>query len=215
MMDKRPRKELIDGLRDSLRNFEERYDRSEWEHFQRPNKRRNTVPLFVKLAGIAASLFLMVYAAVLVLPILDRPDDTGKDIQKEVPRSLGKTEQSPIDTLAVDTVTQGIVPSTQETTGFPDPMSAEEAIIHEETGSRKGVAPIENAGSMPNSMALERPLKAVPLQTVHLANEFGGNRQRLPPKAESSMPLSFTGVGRLVSSRMELGEITVDGRSGG
>src|SRR3546814_6425275 len=106
----------------------------------------------------------MVYAAVRVLPMLDRPDDTGKDIQKEVPRSLGKTEQSPIDTLAVDTVTQGIVPSTQETTGFPDPMSAEEAIIHEETGSRKGVAPIENAGSMPNSMALERPLKAVPLQ---------------------------------------------------
>src|SRR3546814_4564967 len=109
--------------RDSLRNFEERYERSKWEHFQRQNKRRNTVPLFVKLAGIAASLFLMVYAAVRVLPMLDRPDDTGKDIQKEVPRSLGKTEQSPIDTLAVDTVTQGIVPSTQETTGFPDPMS--------------------------------------------------------------------------------------------
>src|SRR3546814_19553893 len=92
-------------------------------------------------------------------------------------------------------------PSTKDTTVFPDPVSAEEAINHEETGSRKGVAPIENAGSMPNSMALERPLKAVPLQTVHLAKEFGGNSKRLHRKADRSLRLSFPGVGRLVRDR--------------
>src|SRR5690606_39963833 len=110
MMDKRPRKELIDGLRDSLRNFEERYDRSEWEHFQRQRnkRRRKPIPLFVKLAGIAASLFLMVYASVRILPLLDFTDDAGKHIPSEVTSPQKEPEQENPDSLVVDSIAKSI-----------------------------------------------------------------------------------------------------------
>ncbi|HWK56281.1 MAG TPA: hypothetical protein VNQ80_03015 [Parapedobacter sp.] len=117
-MDKRPRKELIDGLRDSLRNFEERYDRSEWEHFQRQRnkRRRKPIPLFVKLAGIAASLFLMVYASVRILPLLDFTDDAGKHIPSEVTSPQKEPEQENPDSLVVDSIAKSIEEEqTQET----------------------------------------------------------------------------------------------------
>ena len=110
-MDKRPKKELIDGLRDSLRHYEERYDRAEWEHFQqqRHARRRKPIPLVVKLAGIAASLFLMVYASVQVLPLLNNGDDAGKRAPSEAPHlpKDGNRLLRP-DSLDVDSATQAV-----------------------------------------------------------------------------------------------------------
>ncbi|MFB2120008.1 hypothetical protein [Parapedobacter sp. 2B3] len=112
-MDKRPKKELIDGVRDSLRNFEERYDRSEWEHFQQRRKKkcRKPVPLFVKLAGIAASLFLMVYASVRILPLLNLVEDHRKHVPTEVPQQREgpkEKEQGQPDSLAADSLVQPV-----------------------------------------------------------------------------------------------------------
>lgn len=117
-MDKRPRKELIEGLRDSLRDFEERYDRSEWENFQqqRNKTRRKRVPLFVKLAGIAASLFLVVYGSVRILPLLDHAENDRKHEPTAVPH------QSKPDSLNVDSL-----------------ASVHEAIVREREGSEPTV----------------------------------------------------------------------------
>ena len=105
MMDKRPRKELIDGIRDFLKDFEEPYDRREWEHFRRQRKstHRKPVPLFVKLAGIAASLFLMVYASVRFLPFFEGDDEPNA--LKEAPPPSSETAQQNRDTLTVDSIT--------------------------------------------------------------------------------------------------------------
>lgn len=105
-MDKREKKELITGIRDFLRDVEEPYDHSEWEHFQRQRrkKRRRGIPLFVKLAGIAASLFLMVYASVKFLPLLERADRTKEPVLKQAPWPVGDADGKKKDSIVIDSM---------------------------------------------------------------------------------------------------------------
>lgn len=113
-MDRKPKSELIAGIKDSLREFEVPYDHREWIHFQqrRKQRQRKTVPLFVKLAGIAASLFLMVYASVKLLPLISQdevlrpakpaltlqrppnPVDPKQDLIDSIVPSVGAAERS-------------------------------------------------------------------------------------------------------------------------
>src|SRR5690606_21294207 len=96
------------------------YDRSEWEHFQqhRNGKRRKPIPLFVKLAGIAATLVVVVYASVRVLPLLDRADDVGEQIPSEVPRPHPRPDQGKeqADSLTVDSLVKPTEEQTREST---------------------------------------------------------------------------------------------------
>lgn len=166
-MDKRPRKELIDGLRDSLRNFEERYDRSEWEHFQqhRNGKRRKPIPLFVKLAGIAAMIIVMVYASVRVLPLLDRTDDDVKHTTSEVYRPRfdnGKEEH--VDSPTVDSLVQPVEEETVDVavqTGHTvvwEQMPRREAYIVGPRPHRKVITRIETNAPIFRSSENQRPI---------------------------------------------------------
>ncbi|MEC3881398.1 hypothetical protein [Parapedobacter sp. 10938] len=178
MMDKRPRKELIDGLRDSLRNFEERYDRSEWEHFQqhRNGKRRKPVPLFVKLAGIAVALVVVVYASVRVLPLLDRTDDAGKHTPSEVPHPRPDEGKEQADSLTVDSLVTPTEGQTRESTNVPTAQSentiiqtrnsmVSDLIPREEVGNtgahqhRKAIARVETNAPIVCSPANQRPAR--------------------------------------------------------
>ncbi len=179
MMDKRSRKELIAGIRDSLGNFEERYDRSEWERFQRQrkNKHRNPVPLFVKLAGIAASLFLMVYASVRFLPFFEGDDDAGKPMPKVMPHLPKENKQEAPDTLAVDSmmpVVRRDIRDVHDSAGppvarqHPFPLAApirnDDGAVREEADIRKVATHIGNTGALAGPSAKGQPLKRVPLQ---------------------------------------------------
>lgn len=111
MMDKRPRKELIDSMREKLRNFEEPYDPSEWAYFKKYRRRKckKPIPLFVRLAGIAAALVVVVYASVQVLPLLDRSDEAGERSVKDslrTPSDLRKEQAVP---PAVDSITEPVI----------------------------------------------------------------------------------------------------------
>lgn len=110
MMDKRPRKELIDSMREKLRNFEEPYNRSEWEYFKqhRNERRKKPVPLFVKLAGIAAALVVVVYASVHVLPLLDRSEEAGKQSVKDSLRTPSDLGNEQAVSQAVDSITEPV-----------------------------------------------------------------------------------------------------------
>lgn len=115
-MDKRPRKELIDSMREKLRNFEEPYDRSEWEYFKqhRNKKHKKPVPLFVKLAGIAAALVVVVYASVQVLPLFDRSDVAGKHILKDRQPTQPHMGNEQADSQSVDSVIKPVNEETPE-----------------------------------------------------------------------------------------------------
>ena len=108
MMDKRDKKELITGIRDFLGDFEEPYNPEEWKHFQRHRKKkqRRPIPLFVKLAGIAASLFLVVYASMKYLPLLEGIDKTKNPMPKQAPKPVGEVERK--DSIRIDSVSRGI-----------------------------------------------------------------------------------------------------------
>lgn len=183
-MDKRSRKELIDGIRDSLRDYREPYDRSEWEHFQqrRKNRHRKPIPLFIKLAGVAASLFLMVYASVRFLPFSEADDAVNKTIPKEVPRPLAEEEQEAVDTLTADSIVPTDTPKISETARVPEAqigidqpsglIPGEETNIHGAYNGGKIAAPIENVETLAHSIAIGRPLKAGSLQTASLRVHF-------------------------------------------
>lgn len=105
MMDKKPKKELIDGIKDILKDIDEPYHPREWEHFQRQRKgrKRKPIPLFIKLAGIAASMCLIVYASVKIIPFLDRSPKTDTMVKKQIQNpSPNKNEPQAKDTLALD-----------------------------------------------------------------------------------------------------------------
>ncbi|MBK1439836.1 hypothetical protein JHJ32_07565 [Parapedobacter sp. ISTM3] len=110
MMGKRSKKELITGVRDFLRDFEEPYDHREWERFQRHRKKkqRKPLPLFVKLAGIAASLFLMVYASVKYLPLLDGTDRKETPVPRQTPKLPADINGQREDSITIDSISQGV-----------------------------------------------------------------------------------------------------------
>lgn len=84
-MGKNPKKELIDDIRDFLLDFEESYDDKEWRKFQeyRQVKPKKTIPLYIKLAGIAVSLILVVYASVKISTFLNSTKQTEQSTPNE------------------------------------------------------------------------------------------------------------------------------------
>lgn len=104
-MDKKPKKELIEGIRDFLKDIEEPYDRREWEHFQqqRKSKKRHPIPLFIKLIGAAASLCLVVYASVKIGSFFERKQTTETKVIQQIPHPpSNKEERQTKDTLILD-----------------------------------------------------------------------------------------------------------------
>lgn len=214
-MDKRPKKELIDGIRDSLRNFEETYDRSEWEHFQRQrkNKRRRPIPLFVKLTGIAASLFLIAYASVKYLPFFETRDDADKTIPKEASHPLkGKVPKYP-DSLTVDSVAQIVdkkirasVVAQMGQTREPwlgEVMPAERPVV------RKELTPIEKAYPMADSIIIKRQLSTVPHPTLSLIAELGEARKPIRKRPGKVNRITSPKTRPLLGNGVNLGDIMV------
>ncbi len=213
-MDKRPRKELIDGIRDSLRDFEDRYDRREWELFQRQrkNKRRKPIPLFVKLAGIAASLFLMVYASVKLLPFFERSDGREKTVPREAPHPQKDTAPESIDSLNLDSAAHMVVPdlngttgATDARTGFTPPL---DLMLNDYADTH---IPLENAGSLADSITIDRPLgKIGALQPVSLfVKGSGQHRKSVHTKPGRSTRIDFPKLGPLFDSPVNLNKVTI------
>ena len=192
MMDKRPRKELIDGIRDFFRDFEEPYDHTEWEQFQRlrKSKQRKPVPLFIKLAGVAASLVLMAYASVRLLPFFDGLYETGGKASKERPYRLEGKEQQAKDTLTVDS----LAPSVDDGDHLhekPDGLVPSNRLprVRREEKARpvSVVAPVSNTGLIPDSIAPAQAIKKPALQNIPLAADLGGHRNL--PQTEPARPV--------------------------
>lgn len=108
MMDRKPKKELIEGIRDALRDFEEPYDPKEWEYFQQQRKakikKRKFIPLWVKLTGIAACISFMVYAAVRILPFFNEIHKSGNKAMEQASDSSFAKEHKVTGTVTLDSV---------------------------------------------------------------------------------------------------------------
>ncbi len=218
MMDKKPRKEFIDGIRDFLKDFEEPYDRREWEHFQqqRKNKDRKSIPLAVKLGGIAASLFLMVYASVRFLPLFEGIDGAGKNIPKEISYPSKEKQQQGNDTLTLDSITSAARNHTNYASeGSPKgqtPAARLPDLTREgETGMPKVVAPIGNTGLMSDSATIERAVKMALLQTIPRIPITDLDRQKKLShvKPDKSMRMDFLNLRPLASNRIGFSGIRI------
>lgn len=212
MMDKKPKKELIDGLRDFLRDFEESYDHREWEHFQkrRDRKRRNPIPLFIKLAGVAASLFLVVYASVRFIPFFERIDEKGEKVLKRAASPTEKTEQPGEDTLIVDTVPSAVGSDMQISEGLMGSSGHHrlpDFVGEEEIKMLTVVAPVSNMGLTSDSTAIEQPITKAASKTIPLAREW--ERKLTHIKPDQSRPMNFPDLWPLVDKRISSGDIRI------
>ncbi len=196
-MDKRPRKELIDGLKEILRDFEEPYDHREWSRFQRQRqgKRRGPIPLFLKLSGIAASLFLMVYASVKLLPLLDGLDKSGREVPNVAASSPAPAapQRLPDNARPVDTGTH-----------VGDLRPADEP--------GKGSAPIETLRSAAPSNEIETMSAAEPVAIAPVAvsrQQMATLRGEQLPHTVVSTPLGKQ-VGRAALPRSRLQPLFID-----
>lgn len=179
-MDKRGKKELITGIKDFLRDFEEPYNHGEWKRFERYRKKnkRKPIPLFLKLAGIAASLFVMVYASVKYLPLI------VMDGQQEVPevRPPGETPapEADTDSIKVDTA-------------FIDPLSVVPALPVR--GTERNILPSELAVAMDENTDAVRegqPIAALPARG---AAPVGNDRIAAPHIVSGIEPVNLVRPG--------------------
>ncbi len=192
-MDKKPKKELIDGIKDFLRDAEEPYDHREWRLFQRYRRRkqRKPLPLFVKLAGIAASLVLMVYASVKLVTLLDEPHiplpatskqaTISRQIREVAPVDSGTTSgetkaQTPITTAPADV---RIVPNAIQ---LPPPIERKENQHLREAISHKSAVLAHDRLAPPPTNMKSVPL---PIFTTKLPQGAGRVKRDKPGKAWS------------------------------
>lgn len=216
MMDKRPRKELIDGIRDFLKDFEEPYDRREWEHFQRHRKSRHrkSIPLFVKLAGIAASLFLMVYASVRFLPFFEGADEAGKNVPKIAPHPSKETEQQNLDTLTVDSITPAADHTNKEYPGAPMGLIRANRLPDSPWGRESdiptAVAPGSSNLSRSDSAAIGRGINKALLPAIsRIIMDLDGQKKPLRRKPNKSMRMDFPNLRPSVGNRTGFGDMRI------
>jgi len=187
-MDKKPKKELIDGIKDFLRDFEEPYDPREWEYFQRKRKRRNPVPLFVKLAGVAASLFLLVYASVKFLPSLDTTDKKTEDTMS---RRLSKPSNES-DGQGKDTAALAPIPRAPDV----DSVGRLDRDILQALGERELPDPVTSEPErttplLTDSLGIARTTEKFELKAIPFGKGLAGNQELPYGKREKTIGMEI------------------------
>lgn len=211
-MDKKPKKELIAGIKDFLKDFEEPYDHKEWKNFKRQRKGKQSKPtssLFVKLAGIAASLFLMVYAAVKILPLLDDHDQTNGNAAKQATKPLSELEQQLNDTLSINDIapSHGDIQNgdIQKGMGLIIPLpDLKQPVEH---AMPTTIARVGSQKAMYESTALEQPSKKTILQTSPLAKGRELYQESVHGKRNKSKRMGIPDLTPLAGDRAFLREI--------
>ncbi|GGG87659.1 hypothetical protein GCM10007415_21870 [Parapedobacter pyrenivorans] len=199
-MDKRPKKELINGIKDFLKDFEEPYDHGEWKRFQRQrkNRQRKPIPLFIKLAGVAASLFLMVYASVRFLPFFDRKDEIGGKVPKAVPYCIGDREQQTKDTASVGAIPP-LVDGDDQMREMPEAIMPAQRLpdFNRELQTQPSSVTANTTGIMLDSIPKAQAIKNVGLQAGHFGADLPrhGDPAQTKPARSNWINLRDTRIG--------------------
>ncbi|WP_143053845.1 hypothetical protein [Parapedobacter koreensis] len=210
MMDRKPKRELIRGIKDFLKDFEEPYDHREWKNFQRHRRRkqRKPIPLVVKLTGIAASLFLMVYASVRFLPFFDEPAvETVKQVPgpnpiPNRPVPLRETEPweegiptSPSKNEAFDRVTQGYT----KTDSIMEVITPDSVSVFRANYAALGF----------DSVRIERSINKIELQNIPFAGALDGHSRPLHSNPNKPLVDSLPNLRPWVGNRLNLGDVRI------
>lgn len=217
-MDNRPKKELIDGIKEALKGYEETYDRREWKNFQRQRvrNRHRPIALFLKLSGIAASLFLVVYASVKYLPFFDTAEDSIPTVPTEtlnperpnVPQTLDTGTVDLIVPLVDHTVQNGI---NKEQLQEPVRTLRKVEILERPIGAsvdRLEVS-VGNLLSIADSVRIDTLPRAVPKSTSTLIGNHTGNKETLKTKSRRTKRFHFPKIGPLWNIGLSQWDIAV------
>ncbi|WP_436833573.1 hypothetical protein [Parapedobacter sp. DT-150] len=216
-MDRKPRKELIAGIKDFLRDIEEPYDHREWEHFQRHRnaKRRKPVPLFVKLAGIAASLFLMVYASVRFLPFFERVGQNEQAIPVQHPPSSDSRDSTTKDTAVIEPAPSALdvehddqkdedISVKRLSPALPTEAASEREALDSVIPTTTRAVPLT-----PDSLRISHVTKKTEIQAVPLSKAWSLHRSSLHGKPNKSLHISLPNLWPPAGSRGDLSGISV------
>lgn len=193
-MDKKPKRELIAGIKDFLKDFEEPYDHREWKNFQRLRKRkqRKPIPLVVKLAGIAASLFLMVYASVRFLPFFEEANETTGQASDSRPVPERPT---PLQEMEPGEEVSPIAEPSQRDIGH----AIQEYHIRTDSITEAVV----------DSVRIEPAVNKVDIQSISLARTLDGHRKPLHSSSHKPLVGSLPNLRPGVGNRVNLGDIKI------
>ncbi|SKB28675.1 hypothetical protein SAMN05660226_00410 [Parapedobacter luteus] len=212
MMDKRDKKELIAGIRDFLRDFEEPYDHREWAHFQRYRKKqRKSIPRFVKLAGIAASLFLMVYASVKYLPLLDGIDNRKTPVQKQAPDLMEDAGQYKRDSVIVDSIPPAVDAAGQNKEQIDAPPTrmpqTSRAVSDMQLGDPVFAGPTDAGASTPGSLDGLPSINKGEIETVPMSKHVAPGWKPQTGTSHRVEDIKLPALRLSTKNRLNLGDI--------
>ena len=185
-MDKKPKKELVDGIRDFLKDLEEPYDSKEWKRFERHRKarKRRIIPPFIKLTAAAVCIGFMVYASVRILPFLNSSKTRNKPVTTGTSKPDVGNNQRPVNTSPVDTLESVMQPpdvpqtSAAQQTNRRSPLRASPR-LPAFSNSSSANAPEEVLGPS-DSIDPQWQAHKAPFQPLVLPPVFGRSKMWLP-----------------------------------